>query len=189
MKSKEFVTTIDHRRIIILCVFLFSSIANSSLFSFQSSLLHAQLKEGMASYYSRKATGGRTASGERLHHDSMTCAHRTLPFGTLLRVTNMNNGKSVIVRVNDRGPYVRNRIIDLSWKAAKEIGMLAKGVASVTVEEAYRITIPLQAPVMRYELPRVETMNVELPDTLRAIWQEDELIVHPKKKNRIKKKG
>lgn len=187
MKSKGFVTTIDHRRIIILCAFLFNSFTNSSLFTFRSSLLHAQLKEGLASYYSRRATGGRTASGERLHHDSMTCAHRTFPFGTLLRVTNIDNGKSVIVRVNDRGPYVRNRIIDLSWKAAKEIGILAKGVAHVTVEEAYSITIPLLAPAMRFELPRVEGMNVELPDTLRAIWQEDELIVHPKKKNKNRK--
>lgn len=188
MKSKEFDIAIDYRRIIILCVLLFSSITNSSLFTFRSSLLHAQLKQGIASYYALNATGGRTANGERLHHDSMTCAHRTLPFGTLLRVTNIDNGKSVIVRVNDRGPYVRNRIIDLSWSAAKEIGMLARGVALVTVEEAYRITIPLKAPAMRFDLPRVEAMNIELPDTLRAIWQEDELIVHPKKKNKNRKK-
>lgn len=64
----------------------------------------AQTQRGKASYYSKRATGARTSSGERLHHDSLTCAHRTYPFGTLLRVTNENNGKEVIVRVTDRGP-------------------------------------------------------------------------------------
>ena len=73
----------------------------------------AQTQRGKASYYSKRATGARTSSGERLHHDSLTCAHRTYPFGTLLRVTNENNGKEVIVRVTDRGPRGRGRIIDL----------------------------------------------------------------------------
>lgn len=67
----------------------------------------AQAQRGKASYYSKRATGARTSSGERLHHDSLTCAHRTYPFGTLLRVTNENNGKEVIVRVTDRGPHGR----------------------------------------------------------------------------------
>ena len=81
------------------------------------------VQEGKASFYSMKFTGRRTANGERLHHDSLTCAHRTYPFGTQLKVTNPANGKSVIVRVTDRGPYVKGRIIDLSVKAAKELGI------------------------------------------------------------------
>lgn len=94
----------------------------------------AQTTTGKASFYSKRSTGSRTASGERLHHDSLTCAHRTYPFGTRLKVTHQGNGKSVIVRVTDRGPFVRGRIIDLSWGAARELGMLSQGIAQVTVE-------------------------------------------------------
>lgn len=97
-------------------------------------LLHAQTQTGKATFYSKRATGARTSSGERLHHDSLTCAHRTHPFGTRLRVTNQENGKEVIVKVTDRGPFLRGRIIDLSWRAAKELGILSKGVAMVKVE-------------------------------------------------------
>ena len=96
------------------------------LFSFTA--LQAQTQSGNASFYAKKFTGRRTANGERMHHDSLTCAHRTYPFGTLLRVTNPANGKQVIVRVTDRGPYVKGRIIDLSARAAREIGILAQGI-------------------------------------------------------------
>lgn len=99
-----------------------------------TALLAQQPQRGKASYYTKKWTGRKTASGERLHHDSMTCAHKTLPFGTLLRVVHQGNKKSVIVRVNDRGPYRKGRIVDLSWGAAKAIGMLQQGIATVTVE-------------------------------------------------------
>lgn len=95
--------------------------------------LHAQTQRGKATYYSKRATGARTASGERLHHDSLTCAHRTYPFGTLLQVTNLNTGKQVVVKVTDRGPFIRGRIIDLSWGAAKELGILSSGVAMVEI--------------------------------------------------------
>ena len=98
---------------------------------------HAQQK-GKATFYSKRATGARTASGERLHHDSLTCAHRTYPFGTLLKVTNLNNGKTVVVRVTDRGPFAKGRIIDLSYAAAKQLDMLLAGVATVTVERYNR---------------------------------------------------
>ena len=97
--------------------------------------LCAQSQSGKATFYAKRATGARTANGERLHHDSMTCAHRTFPFGTLLQVSNPKNGKSVVVRVNDRGPFVRGRIIDLSWGAAKELGIIAQGVAMVEVRK------------------------------------------------------
>ena len=94
--------------------------------------LHAQ-QRGKASFYSRRATGARTSSGERLRHNDFTCAHRTHPFGTKLRVKNLNNGKEVVVRVNDRGPFGRGRIVDLSWGAAKALGMLSHGVVPVEV--------------------------------------------------------
>ncbi|MCI5875460.1 MAG: septal ring lytic transglycosylase RlpA family protein [Prevotella sp.] len=103
-----------------------------SLCSF--TLLPAQTQRGKATFYSKRSTGARTASGARLHHDSLTCAHRTYPFGTLLKVTNLNNGKSVVVKVTDRGPFARGRIIDLSWRAAKELDILSKGVSTVKVE-------------------------------------------------------
>ena len=92
------------------------------------------VQRGKASYYSKRWTGRRTANGERLHHDSMTCAHRTYPFGTLLRVTHLRNGLQVVVRVNDRGPFGRGRIVDVSWGAAKKLNMLGTGVVPCTVE-------------------------------------------------------
>ena len=89
---------------------------------------------GDASYYAGKFEGRRTASGERYHGRALTAAHRTLPFGTRLRVTNLDNGRSVEVVVNDRGPHRRGRILDLSRRAASELGMLRAGVARVRVE-------------------------------------------------------
>ncbi len=91
------------------------------------------MQRGIASYYGKRATGRLTSSGERLHHDSLTCAHRTHKFGTLLKVTNPANDSVVIVKVNDRGPFGRGRIIDLSWSAARQLGILQQGIAPVTV--------------------------------------------------------
>ncbi len=88
---------------------------------------------GMASYYGSEL-GSRTASGARFNPSAMTAAHRTLPFGTKVRVTNKRNGRSVIVTINDRGPFIRGRIIDLSSGAAGVIGMRSSGVAPVSVE-------------------------------------------------------
>lgn len=89
---------------------------------------------GKASYYSKNLHGRRTSDGSRYHKDSLTCAHRTLPFGTLLKVTNKQNGKEVVVKVTDRGPYGHGRVVDLSTAAAKELGMLASGIAQVKIE-------------------------------------------------------
>lgn len=87
----------------------------------------AVLGRGSASYYAAKFDGRRTASGERFDNGAMTAAHRTLPFGTLVRVTNVANGRSVIVRINDRGPFSRGRMIDVSRAAASELGLVARG--------------------------------------------------------------
>jgi rare lipoprotein A len=89
---------------------------------------------GMASFYAAKFQGRRTASGEIFNNNAMTAAHRSLPFGTLIKVTNVRNGRSVVVRVNDRGPYAKGRIIDLTRAAAKKIGIGHAGTARVKLE-------------------------------------------------------
>lgn len=89
---------------------------------------------GLASYYAMKYQFRTTASGERYNHFSSTAAHRTLPFGTKVRVTNIANNKSVVVKINDRGPFIDGRIIDLSRSAFDEIADLDLGVIEVTTE-------------------------------------------------------
>lgn len=89
---------------------------------------------GNASFYSDEFIGKYTASGEQYDHDKLTAAHLTLPFGTKVKVTNYENNKSVVVTVNDRGPFVQGRIIDLSKSAAETIGLTEKGLAKVRVE-------------------------------------------------------
>ncbi|WP_379921051.1 septal ring lytic transglycosylase RlpA family protein [Erythrobacter sp. R86502] len=96
-----------------------------------SAPVETRLGRGSASYYAARFNGRRTASGERFDNSAMTAAHRTLPFGTRLRVTNPANGRSVVVRVNDRGPFTRGRLIDVSRAAADELGMVARGHADV----------------------------------------------------------
>lgn len=90
--------------------------------------------EGEASYYGHELAGNRTASGERFDPRALTAAHRTLPMGSMLRVTNKSNGKSVIVRINDRGPFTGGRIIDISLAAARQISMVGPGKALVRLE-------------------------------------------------------
>jgi rare lipoprotein A len=89
---------------------------------------------GLASWYGPGFHGRRSASGERFNQNAMTAAHRHLPFGTQVRVTNVNNGRSVVVRINDRGPYARGRVIDLSAAAAKVLGLVQTGVAPVQID-------------------------------------------------------
>jgi len=86
---------------------------------------------GKASFYAKKFTGKLTACGEKLKEKALTAAHRTLPFGTMVEVTNLKTKKKVVVRINDRGPYLRGRIIDLTDAAARQIGLLKSGVAHV----------------------------------------------------------
>ncbi len=89
---------------------------------------------GWASWYGPEFQGNRSANGEIFNQNAMTAAHRTLPFGTQVRVTNMSNGRSVVVRINDRGPYIQGRIIDLSTAAARVLGLVESGVAPVRVD-------------------------------------------------------
>lgn len=89
---------------------------------------------GVASWYGPGFHGKKTANGEVYNQNEITAAHRSLPLGTRAQVTNLENGKSIEVRINDRGPYVRKRVIDLSRAAAGRLGMLAEGVVSVKIE-------------------------------------------------------
>ena len=91
-------------------------------------------EEGYASYYGAEHHGKRTASGERFDAGRLTAAHRTLPFGTRILVTNLDNGRRVVVTVTDRGPYRRQRVIDVSKRAAKDLGFLRAGTARVRLE-------------------------------------------------------
>lgn len=94
-------------------------------------IVEVAFDRGIASWYGPGFHGRRTANGETYDQEELTAAHRSLPFNTLVRVENVRNGKSVVVRINDRGPYVGNRIIDLSQKAARRIEMIGSGVADV----------------------------------------------------------
>ena len=111
----------------IWCVFLL-------LLSTQAFSQISYKKLGMASFYHDNFNGKKTASGEIFNQQKLTCAHRTFPFGTRLKVTNVGNGKSVLVRVNDRGPYAKSRIIDLTRSAAQKLGFTQDGEVIVLIE-------------------------------------------------------
>ena len=113
------------------CFLLFTLLAPAIVFAQGESLF---IQEGTASYYAPKFQGRRTASGEVIPLDSLTAAHKLLPFGTLLRVTNQKNGKTVLVRVNDRLPSSSKRVIDLSYLAAQEVDMIREGLVQVKIE-------------------------------------------------------
>lgn len=100
----------------------------------QQAYAHDTVLSGVASWYGPGFHGRTTANGERYNMNELTAAHKSLKFGTKVRVTNENNGKSVVVRINDRGPYIGSRIIDLSKGAAQAIDMIGSGTAAVKVE-------------------------------------------------------
>lgn len=103
-------------------------------FSFLAASAFAQIQTGKASFYADKFDGKPTASGEKYRHNKLTGAHKTLPFGTIVRITNVANNESVEVTINDRGPYVDDRIIDLSKAAAEKLGFVSQGLAEVKLE-------------------------------------------------------
>lgn len=105
----------------LLCIVTFSSV-------------YGQVQTGKASFYADKFEGTQTASGEKYRHKKFTAAHKTLPFGTRVRVTNLSNNESVEVVINDRGPYVEGRVIDVSKAAAEKLGFVNLGLAEVKIE-------------------------------------------------------
>jgi rare lipoprotein A len=96
------------------------------------------IQTGLASWYGKEFKGGKTASGERYDPEQMTAAHRTLPFGTIVRVINLRNNKNVTVRITNRGPFVRGRIVDVSRAAARKLDMMKSGVSRVRIEVVQR---------------------------------------------------
>ncbi|MGR7997064.1 MULTISPECIES: septal ring lytic transglycosylase RlpA family protein [unclassified Xanthobacter] len=106
------------------------SCAALSLMAFAPGSARADTSTGIASFYWQSQ---RTANGEKFNPEAMTAAHRKLPFGTKVRVTNLKNGKTVVVRINDRGPFVRGRIIDVSRAAASHLGFTSHGITKVSV--------------------------------------------------------
>ena len=146
--SKKLLATFLGFQVLIVAPIIAEAVASpesENIAEFQSELvidsLHTQEPPGappgetmVATYYSKRFHGRKTASGERYDHYALTCAHKTLPFQTQLLVTNPKTGQSVTVKVNDRGPFTRGRDLDLSYAAAKEIGMLAAGVIPVEVQ-------------------------------------------------------
>lgn len=113
---------------------LFAAVVAALFFHHEGISVKSIRLEGKASYYGRSFEGRKTANGEIFHNHDFTAAHRTLPFGTYIRVYNQKNHLSTTVRINDRGPYVNSRIIDLSEAAARRIGSYSKGLASVRLE-------------------------------------------------------
>ncbi|HYN79062.1 MAG TPA: septal ring lytic transglycosylase RlpA family protein [Lamprocystis sp. (in: g-proteobacteria)] len=100
----------------------------------QAAAFSGNAQSGMASFYHDRFHGRRTASGAAYNKNAHSAAHKSLPLGTQVRVTDARSGRSVVVRINDRGPYARGRVIDLSRAAANEIGLVSKGVAKVRLE-------------------------------------------------------
>jgi len=113
------------KRIVLMFVSFIAALAISN-----TAFARGTTQSGIASYYSEPQ---RTASGERFNPDKLTAAHRSLPFGSRVRVTNRRNGRSVVVRINDRGPFLGGRIIDLSARAASVLHMKGSGTAPVTI--------------------------------------------------------
>jgi len=117
------------RLLSILCsIILLTSCAGKSYFR------SGNVQKGLASWYGPDFHGKLTSSREIYNMHALTAAHKTLPFGAYVRVTNLNNGKSVVVRINDRGPFIKGRVIDLSYAAAKKLGMDITGVAPVKIK-------------------------------------------------------
>lgn len=121
-------------------------------------VLPAAATEGVASFYGRSEHGGPTASGERFDMHAMTAAHRTAPLGSRLRVTNLRNGRSVVVRINDRGPFVRGRIIDLSRAAAEQLDFIGSGVTRVSIE---RVEAKADEPATTASVPAPRPAKAE----------------------------
>ena len=103
---------------------------------------------GTASFYAKKFEGRRTSSGQRYRATEHTAAHRTYPFGTLLEITNQDNGLKTVVRINDRGPHAKARLIDLSYSAAKDLGLVNSGIADVLLKV---ISLGKETDVQQYE--------------------------------------
>ncbi len=159
------------------------------LFSFIKDPVLGSEKVGVASFYAKKFYGRKTANGEILDRESYTCAHRTYPFGTMLEVTNLATGRWCVVRVNDRGPYSKRRIIDVTYPAAVRLGMLRSGVARVKVTViGKKGEVELRRPdgviENSNEILVIDTNTVKPPFKL----QRKKILKHQTKKSNLAKK-
>lgn len=136
--------------VLLLSIAIFSSLGNYSY----------GMQKVKASYYANKFHGRKTASGVLYHKDSLTCAHKTLPFGTILKVRNPRNDKEVYVKVTDRGPFIKGRTIDLSLAAAKKLDLVRHGVATVEFMKVDSEQIPNESEqIERTEIPEVDFLE------------------------------
>jgi len=124
-------------------------------------------ERGVASWYGSKFHGRRTSSGEAYDMYAMTAAHKSLPLPTYVQVTNLNNGRQVVVKVNDRGPFVKNRLIDLSYTAAKKLGISATGTGLVEV----RALSPDKSPAKKHRIKTNQSVTAALPGSLNMYLQ------------------
>ena len=148
-------------------------LAHSSLL-----LAQGQVIKGNASYYADKFHGLRTASGEIYNKDSMTCAHLKYPFGTILKVRNPLNDRTVYVRVTDRGPYVKHRIIDLSRAAARELDIIQAGFSMVEITPFFPNEVPfLPDENSPLELPELDLLYMPAATFPVPAWQNDTMRV------------
>ena len=131
-----------------------------------------QTIKGKASYYSDALHGLTTSNGEIYHRDSMTCAHKTFPFGTILLVKNLRNNKEVIVRVTDRGPFSKRYIIDLSRAAAKKLDFIYEGFCPVEITQIHPIEIPFRA-YDKEQMPFLHFEYQEIITNPSIIWDEE----------------
>jgi rare lipoprotein A len=132
-----------------------------------STLVTAQIR-GTASYYSNRLHGSATTNGGNYHKDSMTCAHRNFPFGTWLKVKNMRNNKVVIVKVTDRGPHVKGRIIDLSYVAAKKLDFIAQGIAKVEITNLGKDRkVAFEVANDSIKMDSLKMINTIIPDSVK----------------------
>lgn len=154
------------------------AIAIASCFALPAAAEKAHhFEEGLASWYGGKFHGRQTASGERYDKNGISAAHKTLPFGTVVLVTNLDNGKTLRVRVNDRGPFVKGRVIDVSEGAAKLLGMRAAGIAKVRLELVGRLPDAKDSRLSKRQRKQLERQLAKARRKGRRVEVPDELLV------------
>ena len=150
-------------------------------------LAHSQtLMTGKASYYSNKLHGRKMSNGQLYNKDSLTCAHMKFPFGTLLKVTNLLNGKEVVVKVTDRGPYCKRYIIDLSFAAAKKLGIISSGFSPVEIVPYVETKVPYQAQDSIPAIPELDMQYMPAATYPEPAWQRDSTFTSQPAKNATK---
>ncbi|MDE7166691.1 MAG: septal ring lytic transglycosylase RlpA family protein [Bacteroidaceae bacterium] len=149
------------------------------LCSILSIYIDLKAERGIASYYHDKFQGRRMANGESYHRDSFTCAHRRYPFGTWLRVSNPKNGKAVVVKVTDRGPYSQRFTIDLSKAAARQLGIIPSGWAPVEIAQVHSREggiVPFLMEKETSDFTEVELDFVPASNRYFPEWKKDSIV-------------